>query len=96
MRQLAAGHPAAPLPPHDGAAPAAARVDLRTTLRLAQRSGGLSGPAGPAPAALRHRRLVVLCDISGSMEPYARALLQLLYCAARRRPGRRCSPSPPG
>jgi len=29
------------------------------------------------------RRLVVLCDISGSMEPYARALLQLLYCARR-------------
>jgi uncharacterized protein with von Willebrand factor type A (vWA) domain len=25
---------------------------------------------------------VVLLDISGSMEPYARALLQLLYCAA--------------
>jgi len=24
----------------------------------------------------------VLCDISGSMEPYARAMLQLLYCAA--------------
>jgi uncharacterized protein with von Willebrand factor type A (vWA) domain len=24
---------------------------------------------------------VVLCDISGSMEPYARALLQLIYCA---------------
>jgi uncharacterized protein with von Willebrand factor type A (vWA) domain len=24
----------------------------------------------------------VLCDISGSMEPYARALLQLVYCAA--------------
>jgi uncharacterized protein with von Willebrand factor type A (vWA) domain len=31
----------------------------------------------------RPRRLVVLCDISGSMEPYARALLQLLYCARR-------------
>ncbi len=33
---------------------------------------------------LRHRprRLVVLCDISGSMEAYARALLQLVYCAA--------------
>src|SRR6202035_4148620 len=27
-------------------------------------------------------RLVVLCDISGSMEPYARAMIQLLYCAA--------------
>jgi uncharacterized protein with von Willebrand factor type A (vWA) domain len=26
--------------------------------------------------------LVVLCDISGSMEPYARAMLQLLYCAS--------------
>ena len=24
----------------------------------------------------------MLCDISGSMEPYARALLQLVYCAA--------------
>jgi uncharacterized protein with von Willebrand factor type A (vWA) domain len=31
---------------------------------------------------LRPRRLVVLCDISGSMAPYARALIQLLYCAA--------------
>jgi hypothetical protein len=29
---------------------------------------------------LRQRRLVVLCDISGSMESYARALLMLLYC----------------
>ena len=28
----------------------------------------------------------MLCDISGSMEPYARALLQLLYCAGRRPP----------
>jgi hypothetical protein len=26
--------------------------------------------------------MVVLCDISGSMEPYARAMIQLLYCAA--------------
>jgi uncharacterized protein len=28
------------------------------------------------------RRLVLLCDISGSMEPYARAYLQFLTCAA--------------
>ena len=27
------------------------------------------------------RRLVLLCDISGSMEPYARAYLQFLHCA---------------
>ena len=45
-----------------------------------------------APAAIRsvarrrrrvvRRRLVLLCDISGSMEPYARAYLQFLTCAA--------------
>ena len=31
---------------------------------------------------LVRRRLVMLCDISGSMEPYARAYLQFLTCAA--------------
>src|SRR5215472_8606120 len=31
---------------------------------------------------MRKLTLAVLCDISGSMEPYARAMLQLLYCAA--------------
>jgi uncharacterized protein with von Willebrand factor type A (vWA) domain len=33
------------------------------------------------------RRLVMLCDISGSMEPYARAYLQFLTCAAAAGPG---------
>ncbi len=58
------------------------RIDLRTTLRAAQRSGGY--PVRLARHRLRHRprRLVVLCDISGSMQPYARALLQLVYAAA--------------
>src|SRR5262249_56505690 len=36
---------------------------------------------GEAPVK-QPRRLVVLCDIAGSMEPYARAMIQLLYCAA--------------
>ena len=57
-------------------------MDMRSTLREARRTGG--DPVsliGRAPA-LRPRRLVVLCDISGSMEPYARAMIQLLYCAA--------------
>lgn len=56
-------------------------VDLRRTLRAARRTGG--DPVRLARRARRSvpRRLVVLCDISGSMEPYARALLQLLYCA---------------
>ena len=58
-----------------------ARVDLRATLRASLRTGG-------DPVALRRRRrrvlprrLVALCDISGSMEPYARAYLQFLTCA---------------
>jgi uncharacterized protein with von Willebrand factor type A (vWA) domain len=57
-------------------------VDLRRTLRGSLRTGG-----DPIRLARRHRRvarrrLVMLCDISGSMEPYARAYLQFLTCAA--------------
>jgi uncharacterized protein len=58
------------------------RVDLRATLRLAHRTGGDPLRLARRVAREKPRRLVVLCDISGSMEPYARAMLQLLYCAA--------------
>jgi uncharacterized protein with von Willebrand factor type A (vWA) domain len=58
------------------------RVDLRTTMRLAQRTGGYPTRLARHRLRERPRRLVVLCDISGSMEPYARALLQLVYAAA--------------
>jgi uncharacterized protein with von Willebrand factor type A (vWA) domain len=58
------------------------QIDMRRTLRASLRTGG-------DPARLSHRRrrvlprrLVMLCDISGSMEPYARAYLQFLTCAA--------------
>jgi uncharacterized protein len=57
------------------------RVDLRTTLRRAQRTGGFPVRLARHRPRWRRRRLVVLCDISGSMEPYARAMLQLLYSA---------------
>jgi len=56
------------------------RPDLRRTLRLARRSGGEAIRFARRAPRVRPRRLVVLCDISGSMEPYARALLMLLYC----------------
>jgi uncharacterized protein len=63
------------------------RIDLRRTLRGSLRTGG-------DPIALRRRRrraiprrIVMLCDISGSMEPYARAYLQFLTCAAGAGPG---------
>jgi len=58
------------------------RIDMRRTLRGSLRTGG-----DPIRLARRRRRvvprrLVMLCDISGSMEPYARAYLQFLTCAA--------------
>lgn len=57
-------------------------VDLRATLREARRTAGHPVRLRRFRPRHRPRRLVVLCDISGSMAPYARALLQLLYCAA--------------
>jgi uncharacterized protein with von Willebrand factor type A (vWA) domain len=56
------------------------RPDLRGTLRQARRSGGEAIRVARQAPRVRARRLVVLCDISGSMEPYARALLMLMYC----------------
>jgi uncharacterized protein with von Willebrand factor type A (vWA) domain len=58
------------------------RVDLRGTLSLARRTGGHPVRLVRFAPKPKPRRLVVLCDISGSMEPYARAMVQLLYCAA--------------
>ena len=62
--------------------PGGPHTDLRSTLRQARRSGGDVFRLISRAPARRPRRLVVLCDISGSMEPYARAMIQLLYCAA--------------
>ncbi|HYZ56009.1 MAG TPA: VWA domain-containing protein [Streptosporangiaceae bacterium] len=59
------------------------RLDLRATLRQARRTVGEPVYLARRAPRLRTRRLIVLCDISGSMEPYARAMLQFLYCASR-------------
>jgi uncharacterized protein with von Willebrand factor type A (vWA) domain len=56
------------------------RPDLRGTLRQARRSGGEAIRLARRAPRHRPRRLVVICDISGSMESYSRALLMLLYC----------------
>jgi hypothetical protein len=56
-------------------------LDLRATLRASHRTGGDPVRQIRRRRRTRHRRLVVLCDISGSMEPYARAFLMFLHGA---------------
>ncbi len=56
-------------------------VDLRRTLRGSLRTGGDPIRLAHRRRRVVRRRIVLLCDISGSMEPYARAYLQLLSCA---------------
>ena len=58
------------------------QVDLRRTLRGSLRTGGDPIRLARRQRRIVPRRLVLLCDISGSMEPYARAYLQFLTCAA--------------
>jgi uncharacterized protein len=53
--------------------------DLRRTVRQALRTGGEPVRRAYAGASTRARRLVFLCDVSGSMEPYARALVRFLH-----------------
>ncbi|MGH9211954.1 MAG: vWA domain-containing protein [Acidimicrobiales bacterium] len=69
--------------PHDRGRP-----DLRRSLRRAMRTGGeVLRPATTRPAD-RPRRLLLLLDVSGSMEPYARALARFAHAAvAARRQG---------
>jgi hypothetical protein len=57
------------------------RLDVRATLRASRRTGGDPVRQVRRRRVRRHRQLVVLCDISGSMEPYSRAFLQFLHGA---------------
>src|SRR5713101_1525470 len=61
------------------------RPDLRRTVRRALRSGGEPMRRAWLVQAERPRRIVLLCDVSGSMEPYARALLRFLHAAVTAR-----------
>jgi uncharacterized protein with von Willebrand factor type A (vWA) domain len=58
-----------------------ARPDLRRTVRAALRTEGEPIRRHFRTPATRHRRLVLLLDVSGSMEPYARALLRFVQAA---------------
>ena len=61
--------------------------DLRRTVRASLRYGGEPIERRFREPTLRPRPVVLVCDVSGSMEPYARMLLQYLQAsvAARRR-----------
>ena len=57
------------------------QLDLRRTLRSSLRTGGDPMTLARRRRRTRPRRLVLICDISGSMEPYARAYLHLMTSA---------------
>ncbi len=56
-------------------------MDMRRTLRRSLHTGGDPIVLSRKRRRAHPRRLVLLCDISGSMEPYARAYLQFLHAA---------------
>ena len=61
-------------------------VDLRRTLRAQLRSGGELIRLRRRRSGLRRRRVVMLIDISGSMQPYADSLLRLAHRIVRAMP----------
>jgi uncharacterized protein with von Willebrand factor type A (vWA) domain len=59
------------------------RLDLRRTLRHAHRTGGDPVRRDYRRRLTQPRRVVLIADVSGSMEAYARVYLQLLQGAVR-------------
>lgn len=57
------------------------RLDMRRTVRAARRSGGYPLRLLRAAPRPRPRPLVLLCDVSASMEPYTRVFLSLMQAA---------------
>lgn len=58
-----------------------ARPDVRRTIQAALRSGGEPIERAWRDPGEKLRRLVLLLDVSGSMEPYARALVRFVHAA---------------
>ncbi len=69
------------LAPH----PSGTRVDLRKSLKESLREGGDISPLVRAAPRELHPPLVVLCDISGSMNPYSRMFLHFLHAVTNDR-----------
>ncbi len=58
-----------------------ARLDVRATVRAARRSGSDAPRLLYSRRRKQRRKLVLLCDVSGSMEPYARVFVSFLQGA---------------
>lgn len=65
--------------------PHGARVDARRTLRAAMRQGGDIQKLVLKTPRTRWPNLVALCDISGSMSQYSRAVLHFLHAVANQK-----------
>jgi uncharacterized protein len=73
-------------PVRRGERPAAGRPDLRRTIRSSLRYEGDPVERHWRRPGERRRLLVLVCDVSGSMEPYSRMLLQYMQaCVSARR-----------
>lgn len=59
------------------------QIDPRATLRRSLRSGGVPIDLRRRRRKVRTRPLVLLCDISGSMDRYARLLLRFVHALGR-------------
>jgi uncharacterized protein len=62
-------------------APVGARFDVRRTLRRSLRTQGEPFHRAWRDRGVRTRPLVLILDVSGSMSPYARALMQFAFAA---------------
>ena len=63
--------------------PSGRRLDMRATLRAAHRTAGDPVRRVLRRRTRRSRRVVLIADVSGSMEPYARVYLHLMRGAVR-------------
>jgi uncharacterized protein with von Willebrand factor type A (vWA) domain len=59
-------------------------VELRRTMRAAARQGGDAQRLARAKSRTKRRPIVVLCDVSGSMDRYSRSLLVFAHAIGRR------------
>lgn len=62
-------------------------LDTRRTVRAMLAAGGEPVALRYRDRAVKPRRVVLLLDVSGSMQPYADALLRFAHTVARRTPG---------